>query len=156
MSSEPPPSSSGTTRDAGVVSPPEQPSPDAAVEPPPEENEEEPVSPEPRCAGAELFGVCWYLGREGESCAQTCAEHGGTDGLASEHVGIASQGGSREDCVLILNALGQRYRVRSTEHDVGVGCHVPVGGEDPHWLSSPPFRATAYLRNARIACGCSH
>jgi hypothetical protein len=102
-----------------------------------------------------VFGICWYLGEPGESCEMTCAEHGGPDGMASEHVGTASQGGSREDCVLILSALGQRYRVVSTEHDVGVGCHVPVSGEDPHWLSSPPFRPSAYLRNARIACGCN-
>lgn len=150
----PPFASSGAVRDAGVVLVP-PPVSDAAVEPPPEGGNGEPVSPPPDCVGAELFGICWYLGEAGESCTQTCAERGGPDSSASAHVGTASQGGSREDCVLILNALGQRYRVRSTEHDVGVGCHVPTGGEDPHWLTSPPFRASAYLRNARIACGCN-
>lgn len=143
-------------RDAGVgVTASEPPAADAAVATPAEEGNVDAASPPPGCAGVEVFGICWYLGEPGESCVETCAERGGPDGAASAHVGTASQGGSREDCVLILNALGQRYRVRSTEHEQGVGCHLPAGDEDPHWLSFPPFSASAYLRNASITCGCN-
>ena len=146
--------------DAGATVTPPPPVDEPVVEPPvfepPAPDDMDAGAPPPACAGAELFGICWYIGKEGQSCEQTCADHGGPDGAASEHVGTAYQGGSREDCVLILNALGQPYRVRTTEHDQGVGCHVPAGDEYQHWLSYPPFNPRAKLPTARIACGCKH
>lgn len=114
------------------------------------------VSPPAACVGQELFGICWYLGEPGASCEQTCAAHGGPDVVASAHVGVARQGGSPEDCVLLLSALGQRYRARteSREED-GMGCHLSAEEGNPHWLSWPPFDPTACLPGVRIVCGCS-
>jgi hypothetical protein len=119
---------------------------DAASPPPP---------PPPACAGEELFDICWYLGEPGASCEQTCAGHGGLDVAVAAYVGTERQGGSREDCVLILNALGQRYRVRSIESEEGVGCHLAGEDADPYWVSYPAFQASACLRGVRIVCGCS-
>lgn len=151
-----PPASVDGARDGGVTgTASEPPASDAAVSDPGPAGRLDAASPPLACAGAEVFGICWYLGEAGESCEQTCAAHGGPAVAASTHVGTEAQGGSREDCVLILSALGQRYRVRGTEHDVGVGCHLPAGDGDPHWLSAPPFEATAFLRNAHVACGCN-
>ncbi|MEY2934151.1 MAG: hypothetical protein RL033_4900 [Pseudomonadota bacterium] len=116
----------------------------------------DPVIPPALCVGHEMFGICWYLGEPGASCEQTCAAHGGPDVDGAAHVGVARQGGSPEDCVLLLSALGQRYRARtvSREED-GVGCYLSADDGDPYWLSWPPFEPTACRSGVRIVCGCS-
>jgi hypothetical protein len=58
--------------------------------------------------------------------------------------------------VLLLSALGQRYRARSeSREEDGVGCHLSAEEGNPHWLSWPPFDPMAYLPGVRIVCGCS-
>jgi hypothetical protein len=151
-SEEPPPeeqaSGSSSLRDAGPrADPNDRPVVDAAVP--------DAAAAPPACSGHELFGICWYLGEPGASCEQTCASHGEVDAAASAHVGTTQQGGSPQDCVLILNALAARYQVRVASRDeMGVGCHLSGADSDPYWLSRPAFEPTACLSGVRIVCGC--
>jgi hypothetical protein len=107
------------------------------------------------CAGVLDSEICWYYGAIGESCATTCATHGGPSPQAASHVGIASQGGSLTECTRLLGLLGMTGTVNSgTRSDgQGVGCHV-FTGPAYWWLSSPAYSDTARLSNVRIVCGC--
>ena len=109
------------------------------------------------CGGVESSAVCWYLGELGASCQATCAPHGGTSPKAPSHVGIASQGGSLDECIKLLGlfSLTGRVYAGSRSDGQGVGCHVIPGAPDPYfWLSSPAYSDTASLPDARIVCGC--
>jgi hypothetical protein len=108
------------------------------------------------CAGVLDSGICWYQGGPGASCATTCSTHGGPSPQAASHVGIASQGGSSNECTRILGLLGMTGTVTSGTRSVGegVGCHV-FPGPAYWWLSSPAYSDTASLPNVRIVCGCA-
>lgn len=110
------------------------------------------------CAGELIFDICWYLAAEGQNCQNHCAAHGGFDNRSTTHVGTPAQGGSRDDCQQILNALGHTRTVAETMRTdgMGLGCHVWENG-DTYWLVSPSFNPNISLaQNApfRIACGC--
>jgi hypothetical protein len=108
------------------------------------------------CEGAELFGVCWYLGALGATCVQACQNHGGPSDEAALHVGTPAQGGSRGDCGAILVALGEAAPPdEATRSDGrGLGCHVFGLTRAPFWLSSPSHDPSDAFAAARIACGC--
>jgi hypothetical protein len=107
-----------------------------------------------RCDGVERSGICWYLGNPGDSCATTCASHGGNSPEAASHVGVASQGGSASECGRLLGLLGLPGTVQTgTRSDgIGLGCVVALGLHI--WLSSPPYSDSARFANIQLVCGC--
>jgi collagen type III alpha len=107
-----------------------------------------------RCDGAERSGICWYLGNPGDSCATTCAFHGGNSPEAASHVGVTSQGGSASECGRLLGLLGLPGTVQTgTRSDgIGLGCVVALGLHI--WLSSPPYSDSARFANIQLVCGC--
>lgn len=112
----------------------------------------------PSCAGELVFNICWYLGAERQNCKNLCAAHGGFDTQSITHIGTPAQGGSRDDCQRILNALGRPATVvASTRSDGnGLGCHVWQNA-DNYWLNSPNFDPNIQLPSnapVRMACGC--
>lgn len=111
------------------------------------------------CVGARVFGICFYLGDQGEGCRTTCAQRGGFDVAALAHVGTPRQGGSLEDCVRVLRALGRGGEVHRSSRDdgLGLGCHL--WDDDNHWLTGPSADFDPNLElgqgwPVRIACGC--
>jgi hypothetical protein len=113
-----------------------------------------PDGPDRRCEGVDDSSICWYLGREGESCASTCASHGGCSPQAASHVGVTSQGGSSRECSRLFGLLGMSGPMLSgTRSDgMGLGC---VLAEGLHiWLSSPPYSDTAQAAKIQLVCGC--
>jgi hypothetical protein len=106
------------------------------------------------CAGVADSQICWYLGKSGDSCAMTCASHGGTAARAASHIGVASQGGSPEECGRLFGLLGVSGPVVSgTRSDaVGVGCFTLLGLHV--YLTAPPYADSARYSGAQIVCGC--
>jgi len=107
------------------------------------------------CAGILSSAVCWYLGAAGESCDQVCSPHGQVVPDAASFVGMPAQGGSAEECGLLLNLLGVNATVQSGQRTdgSGLGCHVYMAV--PWWLSAPAYTSTASEPLARRVCGCS-
>jgi hypothetical protein len=106
------------------------------------------------CVGVADSGICWYLGRAGDSCANACANHGGTASQAASHIGTSAQGGSLTECARLLSLLGIRASVaEGTRSDgLGLGCHL--FGSDRWWLTSPAYTDTSRDAVAQIVCGC--
>ena len=112
----------------------------------------------PNCAGERVFNICWYLAAERQSCQNQCAAHGGFDPQSISHIGSAAQGGSRDDCQQILNALGHPATVAASQRSdgYGLGCHV-WQDTDNYWLDRPDFDPDTQLPSnapVRMACGC--
>lgn len=104
--------------------------------------------------------MCWYLSNPGLSCSATCREHGGFDARAQALVGTPLQGGSLDNCVLVLAALGASGPVYpATRYDaLGLGCHRWSDGTS-YWVASPNLAAfTEDNREpyAQLACACLH
>jgi hypothetical protein len=130
---------SGGESDAGLDAADAAPEPDAA----------------PTCSGTLVGELCWHLGEPGESCTQTCASRGGYDERATVLIGSEDQGGSLEQCALILDALLNEEANTSDDNDEpGVGCHLRGGDQDRVWLQEPDFSPDESLDDARIACAC--
>lgn len=109
---------------------------------------------EPACGGVADAQICWYLAKSGESCATFCAFHGGASPQAASHVGIASQGGSAQECGRLLSLLGTSGTVFSISRSdgEGAGCGVALG---IHWyVMSPAYSENARVSNAQLVCGC--
>jgi hypothetical protein len=106
------------------------------------------------CAGISDSGICWYLGRAGDSCANACANHGGTSPQAASHVGTSAQGGSLSECARLLSLLGVRASVAEGNRSDGLGFGCHVFGNDPWWLTSPPYNDTSKSAAVQIVCGC--
>lgn len=108
------------------------------------------------CAGESVFGLCWYLERDGRSCNDTCSAHGGYDPRAESYVGTDSQGGSIEECAQILSALGRSSRVNegTRSDDLGLGCHVWTDGT-PWWLREPRFHPDVAAPGSTIGIVCA-
>lgn len=130
----------------GSEVPPRDAGPDAPAAPP----DTAPL----RCTGILDSGICWYLGKSGDSCARTCVSHGGTSPQAASHVGISSQGGSLSECRRLLGLLGVQGTVLSATRsdDTGLGCLTTLGL--CVWLSSPAYSDSSALTNAQLVCGC--
>ena len=107
------------------------------------------------CNGAEVFGLCWYLGNAGQTCDQACASRGGFDATSSAYVGGTGQGGSVAECGAVLTALGHAAPAgASTRGDgVGLGCHVWSGTS--YWLRDDTFGPDQSMPPASIACACN-
>ncbi|MDD9939832.1 MAG: hypothetical protein OXU20_02100 [Myxococcales bacterium] len=108
------------------------------------------------CGGTPVFGLCWYLGAEGQSCDQACAARGGFDWDALAHVGIPNQGGSAAECGTILTALGYATApTTSTRVDrKGLGCHV-WSRTTVWWIETDAFDPSESVPLASIACACN-
>jgi len=106
------------------------------------------------CAGVADSEICWYLGRAGDSCANACANHGGTSAQAPSHIGTPAQGGSLSECSRLLSLLGIQTQVTSgTRSDgLGFGCHL--FGSEPWWLTSPAYSDTVKNPVVQFVCGC--
>ena len=112
------------------------------------------------CAdGGVLNGVaCWYLGADGASCANACADHGGYNDATKTDIG---SGGSNVGCTFILNELGCPGESIAAPCDMaggGLGCFALGCGGDGMNLrcSSPETTAEdAPGPGARRACGCN-
>ncbi|MDD9942258.1 MAG: hypothetical protein OXU20_14525 [Myxococcales bacterium] len=111
------------------------------------------------CGGTIVYDVCWYLGDRGRNCRETCAERGGFDDAAVPHVGTPRQGGSVDECIRLLSALGIRGEVVvATRVDAyGVGCHLWEGLR--YWLTDPSPRFDPDVSLPRdlpvqLVCGC--
>ena len=110
--------------------------------------------PSPECNGVADSKICWYVGRAGDSCATSCASHGGTSSQAASHVGNATQGGSAQECSRLLSVLGLSGPLISTARaeDEGVGCAVALG---LHWyVTSPAYSDVAKIASVQLVCGC--
>jgi len=107
------------------------------------------------CRGVADSGICWYLARSSESCASTCAAHGGTSPAAAGHVGTASQGGVARECYRLLDLVTSPGLevTDSRSGDDGLGCYVSLLGLHV-WLSSPSYDPSATLLGAQPLCGC--
>jgi len=110
---------------------------------------------DPDCGedGVPLWGICWYLGAPGASCAAACASHGGTASAAPEYVGTEGQGGSADECGQIFSALGYDGEVTPGTNSVGYGCHRWSDG-GLWWLYNIDFDPAASAEPAEIVCGC--
>jgi hypothetical protein len=106
------------------------------------------------CSGVADSHICWYLGRSGDSCATTCATHGGTAAQAASHVGNASQGGSADECARLFGLLGATGSVLTgTRSDgQGLGCCALPGMHV--YLTSPPYSDSAKYGGIQVVCGC--
>jgi hypothetical protein len=112
----------------------------------------------PSCGGALVFNICWYLGAERQNCLDICAAHGGFDNQSTTHIGTSSQGGSRDDCQQVMNALGRPGTVGASQRSdgLGFGCHV-WSNSDNYWLVDPSFDPDVQIPQGapvRMACGC--
>ena len=119
-------------------------------------------SEEPGCSGELYSGICWYLGALGDSCTDTCADHGGTAAEAATYVGTSGQGGSLAECEAILDLLGvaNANRTEQATSDYGVGCVLffgTVSTGQPYWITNTPFDPDDSLASGqgRMACGCN-
>jgi hypothetical protein len=108
------------------------------------------------CSGVSVNGICWHFGKNGESCVQACADHGGHDPAATAWIGTATQGGSLENCTAILAALNVSPApiVGFRTDGVGLGCmsYLPTGVT--FWHAAPEFDPAAQMADSRLACGC--
>ncbi len=107
------------------------------------------------CSGTLLDELCWYLGEAGESCTQTCAERGGYDEAGTSIIGSDDQGGSVDQCKLILDALLDVEADPNDDNDEnGLGCHLRGNDEDRVWIENTDFSPDESANDARIACSC--
>jgi hypothetical protein len=115
------------------------------------------LEPVPECGlgGVLLWNICWYLGDAGQSCMDVCASHGGYHADTPQYVGTAGQGGSREECDAIFDALGYTGTVNQGHRTdgLGLGCHRWSDGV-LWWLDSPNFDPNDSTGGARLVCGC--
>jgi len=110
------------------------------------------------CAGVAALAACWYLGKYGESCTQTCGGHGGFDPQTTRLMGVATQGGSIDNCKGVMTALRGTPTIVSNgtrPTGQGIGCHL-FGSANPQawWLRSPDFSPDAAVGNSSLACSC--
>ena len=119
-------------------------------------------SEDPACAGELYGGICWYLGARGDSCTETCANHGGTAAEAASYVGTDDQGGSLAECAAVLQLLGVANANSTTgfTSNDGVGCVVyfgVLGVGLPVWITNTPFNPddSPGSGQSRLACGCN-
>jgi cysteine-rich repeat protein len=112
-------------------------------------------------AGGELIeGACWFLGAQGASCEDTCADAGlGYDDATAS---VAGSGGTSASCKDVLNALGLAVGgAPARACDAGIGCYgslllspLPLAsgsrctGAETDAESAPPG-------SARRACACT-
>lgn len=111
------------------------------------------------CSGSSALELCWYLGRSGESCSEVCEAHGGFDDRSLSRVGTSWQGGSSDDCAVVLGALGLQGTVyAAARYDLrGLGCHR-WDDRVAYWIASPAlarFGPEARAPLAEIACACA-
>lgn len=109
----------------------------------------------PVCGGTLIDELCWHLGEAGESCNEVCAQRGGYDERGTPIIGSDNQGGSLEQCTIILEALLNEAADTNDDNDnVGLGCHLRGNDEDRVWLDEPDFSPDESSDDARIACSC--
>lgn len=111
----------------------------------------------PVCGGTLVSELCWHLGALGESCTDTCASRGGYDDRGTPIIGSEAQGGSLEQCTVILEALlGEAGDTNDDNSNAaGVGCHLRGDDEDRVWLEETDFAPDESETEARIACSCA-
>jgi len=111
----------------------------------------------PVCSGTLVGELCWHLGDLGDSCVDTCADRGGYDERGTPIIGSDAQGGSLEQCTVILEALlGEEADTNDNNNDdAGVGCHLRGDDEDRVWLEEADFAPDESDAEARIACSCA-
>jgi hypothetical protein len=109
----------------------------------------------PICSGTLVDELCWYLGEVGESCTDTCAERGGYDERGTPIIGSDDQGGSLEQCTLILEVLLNEAAETDNDNDGdGLGCHLRGNDEDRFRIENTDFSPDESANDARIACSC--
>lgn len=111
------------------------------------------------CGGSTALGLCWYLAAPGASCNAQCTLHGGFDARSLAKVGLPSQGGSAQDCAVVLGALGLEGEVvPAARLDLnGLGCHR-WDGNTIYWIDAPSlafFGPGNSQAPAEIACACA-
>ena len=102
---------------------------------------------------AEVGGFCWFLGDAGAACESTCAAQGRSYDDAGT-AGYAGSGGTNEQCLAVLTALGatQEASADAVSCGMGLGCHVDVASQ-PHRCTDPTTAAAAGVTVGR-ACAC--
>ncbi len=104
------------------------------------------------CAGVRVGGFCWYLGLDGQSCAQVCSSSSYDQATAT----YAGSGGSDAHCTTVLNALGAPAgSLQSVAFCLspGVGCNVN-GGNRVRCINPPTDDSSSASGVAR-ACACT-
>lgn len=109
------------------------------------------------CNGMKMAGYCWYVGVLGESCTETCADHGGvTDG----HLVYTGTAGSLENCMTVGFALwttGYAHGEYPDEDEwKNIGCSFSHD-EGIYWLYWNTGAATTHdasVDEDRRVCSC--
>jgi hypothetical protein len=108
--------------------------------------------------GLEFEGACWYLGVSDESCATVCANQAlFCDSATSD--AIAGQGGTSQNCLDVLSALGAGLTMTSVFGNCApVGCSATSDGFInllPNRCANAPDNCTDANGLAQRACVCS-
>jgi hypothetical protein len=106
--------------------------------------------------GVILGGVCWYLGAVGNDCDTTCANAGLVYDTAT--LSYAGSGGTWEQCMAVLDALGQTSPPLTGFGDTACqyawGCCVDGEFSERFRCTSPATTSTALNGHFQRACAC--
>ncbi|HAW51060.1 MAG TPA: hypothetical protein DCX54_01845, partial [Flavobacteriales bacterium] len=110
-----------------------------------------PNAPAPVCDGTIVDGYCWYLGREGLSCNDVCASHGGYDSATRTYAGSS---GSSVKCWRVITSLNITLDDFYETAQSGRGCFVirsSSGNYLGYWDELP---TTADVPGGQRICAC--
>jgi hypothetical protein len=92
----------------------------------------------PTCSdygGAEAGGYCWFLGGQGQSCTEVCADMGGTCDDEGATRSYAGSGGTLQNCEGVLTAVGAQPSSMYTSGG-NLGCAANETFAQGYWYGS--------------------
>ncbi len=108
---------------------------------------------ESNCAGEVVGGACWYLGADGDSCDDACANHGGYNSATLTYAGSE---GTNANCIAVMGALGVTSGVFDTAGCFGghSGCVYTAEGDIYRCIDPDTVSSGGGVGNSR-ACACN-